>query len=125
MMTRDIFVYIAGPYSIGDTGQNVKNAIDQAEFFSKFEIATETDLFKFIPYVPHLTHFWHIICPHEIGFWYKYDLKWLKKCDVLFRLSGESKGADLEIQYAKENGLIIFTRIDELAKWVKECLIEK
>jgi len=88
-----VYVYVAGPYSIGDKNENVKKAITAADELSKI---------GFVPFVPHLTHYWDAILPHEYKFWMDYDSQWLKKCDALLRLPGESKGADLEVQICKE-----------------------
>jgi len=86
-------VYIAGPYSKGDQAQNVRRVLDFAEVVANCGM---------IPFVPHLSHFWHLVHPHDIDFWYAYDLEWLKQCDILVRLSGESRGADEEVMWARE-----------------------
>ena len=91
-----IKVYLAAPYTKGDVCQNVRRVIDFAEQLSSFGI---------IPFVPHLTHFWHFIYPHEISFWYEYDNACLKDCDCLIRLSGDSEGADKEVELARSLGI--------------------
>ena len=77
------YIYIAGPYSNGDPVLNVRLAIQTAERL----VAR-----GFIPFIPHLTMFWHLLLPHYINYWYEYDLAWLDKCDGLLRLPGKSKG---------------------------------
>jgi hypothetical protein len=67
-----------------------------------------------------LTHFWHMIQPHNIDYWYQYDLEWLEVCDALFRLPGESHGADKEAERAKELGIPVFTSISELREWSRK-----
>lgn len=104
-------IYIAGPYSRGDVGENIRNALIAAE-----QLAAQ----GFVPFIPHLTHLWHLIFPHEIEFWYDYDLLWLEVCDALLRLPGESFGADNEIQFAKDFGIPVFYSIKELLSWDKE-----
>jgi hypothetical protein len=99
------YIYIAGPYSNGDTVLNVRNAITAAEELIKLEL---------IPYIPHLTMFWHLVTPDDYGFWLNYDLNWLSKCDGLLRLPGESKGADKEVEYAKEANIPVYYSIEEL-----------
>jgi hypothetical protein len=99
------YIYIAGPYSSGDTVLNVRNAVLAAEELIKLEL---------IPYIPHLTMFWHIITPHDYEFWLNYDLNWLNKCDGLLRLPGASSGADKEVEYAQNIRIPVYYSIEEL-----------
>ena len=66
------------------------------------------------PYIPHLTHFWHLVFPHEIEVWYKYDMEWLKLCQALLRLPGESEGADEEVKSAAILGLPVYYELTEI-----------
>ena len=93
------YIYIAGPYTKGDSVINVRNAINVAEDLIDIGL---------VPFIPHLSHLWHLINPHEIAYWYQYDNGWLLKCDVVLRLPGESKGADAECALAKENNIPVF-----------------
>jgi len=92
-------VYIAGPYTKGDVAANVSKAITAAENLARH---------GYTPYIPHLTHFWHLIYQHEIDFWYKYDMEWLETCDCVLRLEGESYGADAEVKRALELGKKVY-----------------
>lgn len=38
----------------------------------------------------------------------------LEKCDAVFRIAGESKGADQDVRIAKERGLKIFYKMEEI-----------
>ena len=49
-------------------------------------------------------------------FWMEMDFQLLDKCDYLFRLEGESKGADMEVAYALEYGKKVYTDIEILIK---------
>lgn len=89
-------VYVAGPYSQGDVAINVRNALDAAERL----IAA-----GHLPYVPHLSHFWHVIHPHEKDYWLRIDDAWLACCDAIIRLPGPSEGADDEMALAERLGL--------------------
>ena len=92
-------IYVAGPYTNGDVAVNVRNAIMAADtIFSA----------GFIPFVPHLTHFWHLLAPRDYEDWLRLDLVWLESCDGLVRLEGESAGADREVQRAAELGMPIW-----------------
>ena len=88
-------VYIAAPYTSGDVAINVFNAIEAAAYlFQKGHW----------PYVPHLTHFWHMMFPEfpePYECWMALDLIWLEQCNALVRLHGESVGADREVQRAR------------------------
>ncbi len=104
-------VYIAGPYTIGDVASNVRAAIAAAEQVIQAGGA---------PYVPHLTHLWHVISPHDHAYWLALDLEWLRTCDCLLRLPGESRGADIEEAEARRIGLPIFSgkfAVQHYASW--------
>lgn len=101
-----IKVYVASPYTVGDTAKNVKTQIETAD-----------DLFSlgfnvFTPLVA--THFQHMVYPREYDFWLAIDLEWLAVCDCVLRLPGESKGADIEVKKAKELGIQVFNNIVDL-----------
>ncbi len=98
-------IYVAGPYTKGDVAQNVRNAI---------YVGNNLRALGHTPFIPHLTHFWHMLLPHEIDYWYAYDIEWLKECDAVFRLSGESRGADEEVRIAQELGKPIYTSYMDL-----------
>lgn len=106
-----IKVYIAGPYTKGDVAINVRNALTAAE---------ELTIKGFIAYVPHLNHFWHLVHPHDVEFWYQYDFHWLEVCDCLLRLPGESQGADEEMRRMIKLDRPVFLDIDSLVEWSKE-----
>ena len=61
-----------------------------------------------IPYVPHLTHLWHMIVPHLYEDWLTLDKEWLKICDAVLRLPGESHGADDEVKTAECLGIPVY-----------------
>lgn len=98
-------IYVAGPYSSGDVAQNVRNAIQAGNDITNL---------GHIPFIPHLTHFWHMLFPHEYQFWMKQDEAWLQECDAILRLKGESPGADNEVAIATELGLNIYESILEI-----------
>jgi Domain of unknown function (DUF4406) len=104
-------IYVAGPYTKGDVALNVRRSI---------EAGNNIAALGHTPFIPHLTHFWHMLFPREIDFWYKQDMEWLKICDVVYRLEGESHGTDEEIKVAKTIDIPVFTDYAELYKWLKE-----
>ncbi len=100
-----MIIYVAGPYTTGDVAQNVHSAILCAD-----------DIIKkgHTPYIPHLTHFWHLISPKPYQFWLDYDLKFLPKCDSLYRAPGLSKGADKEVSLAQKLGMPIYFNFEDI-----------
>lgn len=101
-------IYVAGPYSKGDVAQNVHSALKAAN-----ELADR----GFAPYVPHLTHFWHLVFSRPYEFWLDLDNQFLPLCDAILRLPGESSGADKEVELADLKGLPIFHNISEIEKY--------
>ena len=100
-----IKVYIASPYTLGDVAVNVKTQLDVADKLMDN---------KFIPFVPLLAHFQHMVHPRPYQDWLNLDLEWISSCDYLLRLPGESKGADEEVKKAKELGKKVFFVTDSV-----------
>src|SRR5450759_4984708 len=98
-------VYVAGPYSQGDVAVNVRNAYAAANHLA--------DL-GFAPFVPHATHFWHLLFPRPYEFWLELDNQFLPCCQAVLRLPGPSSGADREVALAASIGIPVFTDIDAL-----------
>ena len=97
-------VYIASPYTIGDAITNVNRSIKAAnQLLEK----------GYCPFLPLLYHFWHLVTPKKYEEWLELDMEWLKSCDIVVRLPGESSGADREVALAKELGIPVKT-LDEL-----------
>ena len=104
--------YIAGPYTKGDVAMNVRNAV---------QAANEVLDAGHTPFVPHLNHLWHLITPRPYQDWMRLDLKWLKVCDVMIRLPGESAGAeDREVAVARRIHIPVFGSVKEFLDFVKE-----
>ena len=104
-------VYIASPYTLGDVAVNVKVQIDAVD---------ELMNLGFAPFAPLYSHFQHMVHPRPYQDWVKVDLEWVKVCDYLLRLPGESKGADGEVVLANELGIPVFYSIDELVNYEKD-----
>ena len=92
-------IYIAGPYQLGDIALNVRNAVCAAEVVSSL---------GYTPVIPHLTHFWHMLFPHEREFWLEIDRALLHRCDALVRIPGPSEGADGEGKYAMNLNITVY-----------------
>lgn len=99
-------VYISGPLSSsGDRAANVKR-----------EMGVAVELIKegFAPLCPHLTHFLDETDSLGHGTWMEVDLPWVAVADCVLRLSGESKGADLECAEAVRLGIPVYLSVAEL-----------
>lgn len=107
MNLNKIKVYIASPYTRGDVAVNVKRQLDCAD-----ELMTK----GFAPFAPLYSHFQHMAHPRPYQDWIEIDLVWVKACDCVLRLEGDSNGADGEVKFALENGVTVFFSIDELCK---------
>lgn len=106
-----IKVYIASPYTVGDTAINVR---DQLVCADKLIDA------GFAPFAPLYSHFQHMFQPRPYEDWAKLDNEWVLVCDALLRLPGESAGADAEIELAKQNNIPVFYDLDSLLEYFAE-----
>lgn len=100
-------VYVAGPYTQGDVAVNVRNA---------YQAANRLADLGFAPFVPHATHFWHMLFPRPYGFWLELDNQFLPLCEAVLRLPGPSSGADKEVRLAETLNIPVFTDVDDLVK---------
>lgn len=97
-------IYVAGPYTKGDVAINVRNAI----------LAGDRLYYAgYIPFIPHLTHFWHLVSPSVYEVWMDMDSEWLSACDCLVRLEGESDGADKEVKQAMDIRIPVYFSVEE------------
>lgn len=104
-------VYIAGPYTKPDPAANVELAC-----------LCWSHIFRlgFAPFCPHWSHFQHERYPLPYLDWMELDLLWLKKCEALFRIPGESAGADDEEVAAATEAMPVFTSYRALVSWFAE-----
>ena len=109
-------IYVAGPYTKGDVAVNVQTAL-----------AVGTLLLNegFNPFIPHLSHFWHLVYHQPYEKWLEYDMVWLRECDAVVRIYGESNGADKEVDEAiRLNKFVIFlpetNYLNSLSNTIKE-----
>lgn len=100
-----ITVYIASPYTTGDQILNVRRSLDVAAALIEVGLA---------PYCPLLSHFHHFLYPLPYDKWTELDLEWVRRCDALLRLTGESKGADREVEEAIACGIPVYYSIHSL-----------
>lgn len=85
-------IYVAGPmYGSGHVDTNIKAALAVADIILDS---------GFVPFVPHLFTFWHFRSDKPAADWLRMDKAWLRKCDGMVRINGESPGASLEEGWA-------------------------
>lgn len=102
-------VYIAGPFTNppGEQHANVLRMITAGHSVMNLGAAV---------IVPLLFYYMneHISRPDEE--WLSVDLELVTRCDYLYRMPGESAGADLEVAQAKRHEIPVFTHIGDLAR---------
>ena len=103
-----IKVFISSPYTIGDTAFNVRRQMDATDELIERGYA---------PFTPLYYHFQHIVHPRHYDDWIKIDLEWLRSCDCVLRLPGESKGADIECAEADRLGLTVFNSVADIVSY--------
>lgn len=94
-MSRPL-LYVAGPFSADPV------------ISTRIALVTATAIYErteFVPVVPHLTFFWHLVTPMPYESWLDIDLTVLERCHAITRLPGESPGADREVAHALKLGL--------------------
>ena len=111
---KSLLIYIAGPYTASDRQEidrNVNRAIDVGiEIFNKGHF----------PYVPHLTDLVDKRAKElgkelSWGDFMAWDAPWLRVCDALLFV-GESRGANMELEEAKQLGKTIFYSSSEVPR---------
>ena len=103
-----IKVYIASPYSLGDVAVNVRDQIITANTLMTL---------GYVPFVPLLSHFRHMMFPRNYVEWLNYAMEWIPVCDCMLRLPGKSKGADEEVALAVKLNIPVFHLIHEIVDY--------
>lgn len=111
-------VYVAGPYT-ANPDQCTELAIRVGQ-----QLLDE----GFAPFVPHLSHFWHLRYANDYEAWMELDLPWVAQADVVYRIPGASSGADREVALAESRGIPVWQcpeavnmegNIADFAAWYK------
>jgi hypothetical protein len=106
-------VYVAGPYSAETKEGRLENTLKAVAAGDRLRAA------GYVPFIPHLYHWWHEYHPHPYQFWMDLDQVWLEASDILCRIDGESPGGDTEIGWARQ--LRMFHGVDDLLKKLGIC----
>lgn len=116
---RRLRIYIAGPITKGDIASNVKRGIDTGHSFM---------MAGFAPFVPHYSHFHNVVYgPRQPQYedWMSIDFSWILACDALYRMGGESKGADREVKFAIKHKIPVFYQWDNGWTKISEWAIQR
>jgi len=107
-------VYVAAPYTRPDPVENTHRAI--REGMALWETG------KVAIIIPHLSLAAHLVQPRGVDYWYELDIDQLAHCQALWRLDGESSGADKEVLYARHADIPVFAECerDALLAWAEE-----
>jgi len=105
------WVYIAGPMTLGDTLGHVRDAMEM------FSVLWD---WGFHPVCPHWSILQQLSHPMTHAQWIEYDLPIVAKCDAVYRLPGESKGADAEVAAAQRLGIPVFCLPSRLRDYFRD-----
>lgn len=114
-----LYVYLSGPLTTGT--QNVMANIAEA-----MRVGRELRKLGYGVYIPHLGYFWEVAYPGEWNYdnCLEYDADWINKCDALYRLPGQSTGADREVNYAISDDIPVLHSIDEAREFLQDSLLD-
>jgi hypothetical protein len=102
---KRIRVYVAGPISLGDFILNIRRGIDAANDLKRL---------GFIPFCPFLDAFWQLVHHMDYEELLDQDFAWIEVCDAVFRMPGESPGADREVAHARKLGIPVYHSMAQL-----------
>ena len=121
-MNKRMMVLIAGPYRSG-TGDDPQK---MAENLKRLEEASWPIFQK--GHVPMIGEWvalpiWNTAGGKEVGDALYDEIlhptagRLIERCDAILRLAGESKGADNDVKLAKERGIPVYYRVEELPQY--------
>ncbi len=114
-----LIIYVAGPISKGDRTLNLRAAIDVGHRLLQR---------GHFPFVPHLCESWKLVYDEPYERWMELDFAFIRRCDILVRLPGESAGADREVALAHELGIKVFFGLEAFMAdplWTAEVIPKK
>lgn len=103
-------VFLAGPVDSGDICDNVNEACRIANY-----LMTE----QFSVYIPQLCVLMQMISRQHYETWMRNGQAWLAVSNAVYRMPGESKGADRDVALAAQLGIPIFYTTEELITWAR------
>ena len=101
-------LYLSQPITLGNRTQNFAAAANYAEWLMRNGFAVLN---------PGLSALWPQAWNIDHRIWIENDLAWIAVADVVFRLPGESAGADEETRFAELEGIPVISTHHELLAW--------
>ena len=119
ILAKPMMILIAGPYRSG-TGDNPEKMAANVQFMESFALP----IFR-LGHIPVLGEWFalpllHLAGSKQVGdeafneIFHPIAERLLEKCDAVFRVGGDSRGADLMVEMAKKHGLKIYTKLDQV-----------
>lgn len=108
-MVKRPMIYVAGPITKGDHPVNIRNGVDAMAKLLRM---------GFVPFVPMLDFLVRLVHP-DLGYedFLDYDFQVIARCDAVFRIPGDSAGADREEKFARENNIPVFYDYATMQDW--------
>ena len=125
-MSKSLLILISGPYLSGTDGdeEKIQKNLEAMESYAlplfmkgHLGMVGEWAAWPVIKSAGGDTH----SSPEFTEYQYPVAHRLLEKCDAILRIPGESRGADLEMEKARQMGKIIFTDLDQVPDVTKEA----
>lgn len=107
MADRKPLVYVAGPIT-GDPWGCVRRATHAAAILGDLGCHA---------YLPQLSILHEIVAPEPYEHWVEHGLAMVERCDGVYRIPGESPGADREVEHAHQLGIPVFFTGGDVMVW--------
>jgi hypothetical protein len=116
---KPLIILIAGPYRSGTNGNSLLIAqnLDRLESFAlSIYMAGHIPMIGEWVALPLMKQAGSFKLGDEISEQYLYPVasRLLERCDAVLRIEGESKGADEDVRIARERGLQVYWRIEDV-----------
>ena len=118
-MAKRMMILIAGPYRSG-TGDDPQKMTANIQLMESYALP----IFR-MGHIPVLGEWFalplvHLAGSKQVGdeafneIFHPIAERLLEKCDAVFRVGGASTGADLMVQVASQNGIPVYSRLEEI-----------
>lgn len=107
-------IYVAGPMAKPPMDDNIRRAMSAGAALIGL---------GFTPILPQLSFYMAVHYPQSWETWLDVDKPLVLKSDGVLRLDGESKGADLEEQWARDADIPVFYAVSEVAEYFRPSTV--